>query len=99
MDLSKARVNVTSDQVSSELDGEEVILNLKDGTYYGLNEVGARIWALLQEAPTLLQVRDQIVEEFDVEAEQCEQDLVTLVQELEDAGLVTIQSNPSETRS
>jgi hypothetical protein len=61
--------------------------------------VGARIWALLQEAPTLLQVRDQIVEEFDVEAEQCEQDLVTLVQELEDAGLVTIQSNPGETRS
>lgn len=99
MDLSKARVNVTSDQVSSELDGEEVILNLKDGTYYGLNEVGARIWALLQEATTLLQVRDQIVEEFDVEAEQCEQDLVTLVQELEDAGLVTIQSNPSETPS
>lgn len=39
-------VAVTPEQVSSELSGEAVILSLKDGVYYGLNEVGA-----LQESP------------------------------------------------
>lgn len=95
MDLSATHVQVTSDQVSSDLDGEEVILNLKDGTYYGLNEVGARIWTLLQETPALHHVRNQIVEEFDVGAEQCEQDLIALVKDLEEAGLVTVQHDAS----
>ena len=97
MDLSTTRVEVTSDQVSSELDGEEVILNLTDGTYYGLNEVGARIWALLQETPALHRVRDQIVEEFDVGVEQCEHDLIALVKDLEEAGLVTVEQNAAPT--
>lgn len=91
MDLATTRATVTSDQVSSQLDGEEVILNLKDGTYYGLNEVGARIWALIQEEEALDQVRDRLMEEFDVEAEQCERDLIHLVEELQEAGLVEIQ--------
>jgi len=95
MDLSSTRVEVTSDQVSSELDGEEVILNLRDGTYYGLNEVGARIWSLIQEEEVLDQVRDRLIEEFDVETEQCERDLIHLVQELHEAGLVEIQRQGS----
>ena len=97
MDLSTTRIEVTSDQVSSTLDGEEVILNLADGTYYGLNEVGARIWSLLQEEPMLHRVRDRIVDEYDVAHEQCERDLVGLVRELEEAGLVEIHTVRHET--
>lgn len=97
MDLSTTSVTVTSDQVSSQLDGEEVILNLEDGTYYGLNEVGARIWALIQDEAMLDRVRDRLLAEFDVDPEQCERDLITLMEELQQAGLVEIQHTSHET--
>ena len=41
-------VVVTKDQVSADLSGEAAILNLKSGIYYGLDNVGARIWTLVQ---------------------------------------------------
>jgi hypothetical protein len=76
--------------VSSELAGEIVILDLKSGTYYGLNEVGARIWELIQEPRTVGQIRNVIVTEYDVGTDQCEQDIVLLLQEMVAKGLVEI---------
>ena len=44
-----AIVKAAKEQVSCDLAGEAVILNLKSGQYFGLNEVGTRIWNLIQE--------------------------------------------------
>lgn len=40
---------VSPDAVFRDLDGESVILDLASGTYYGLNEVGTRIWTFVAE--------------------------------------------------
>jgi len=45
----ESRLVVSKDQVSCDLAGEAAILNLKNGVYYGLDPVGARIWNLIQE--------------------------------------------------
>jgi F420-dependent methylenetetrahydromethanopterin dehydrogenase len=82
-----SRVAVTEDVVSCGLDGEAAILNLKDGIY-GLNPVGARIWRLVQE--TLDRIIEVILDGYDVEAEQCLQDTVELLEELQDKRLATI---------
>ncbi len=81
-------VVVSKDQVSADLTGEAAILDLKSGVYYGLDAVGARIWDLLQEPKTVNDIRDAILEEYDVEPERCERDLLTLLQELAAAGLI-----------
>jgi hypothetical protein len=83
-------VAVAEDVVSCDLDGEAAILNLKDGVYYGLNPVGARIWKLVQEPVTLEEILKTLLEEYDVEAEQCLQDTVELLEELQDKRLATI---------
>ena len=83
-------VSVAEDVVSCDLDGEAAILNLKDGVYYGLNPVGARVWKLVQEPVTLENILEAILEEYDVEEEQCFQDTVELLEELQDKGLVKI---------
>jgi len=80
------------DQVSCDLNGEAAILNLKDGMYYGLNEVGARIWSLLSEPITVNRIRDQLEREYDVERDRCEKDLVTLLSQLQDAGLIEVRN-------
>ena len=87
-------VVVSPEQVSSDLAGEVVMLNLKNGTYYGLDEVGARIWGLIQQPRAVGAVRDAILEEYDVEPERCERDLLALLGELRDNGLIEVRDAP-----
>jgi hypothetical protein len=84
-------VAASKDQVSSDLGGEAAILDLEAGVYYGLDEVGARIWELIQEPRSAREVRDALLAEYDVEPERCERDVLALLQELADAGLVEVR--------
>jgi len=79
-------------QVSCDLAGQAAILNLESGLYYGLEDVGARIWDLIQEPRTVRQLRDLLTKEYDVEPERCERDLLSLLARLATAGLVEIRA-------
>jgi len=78
------------DVVSRELEGEAVMLNLESGVYFGLDEVGTRIWALIQEDGSLRTVFEAMRREYDVAPATLESDLVRLVDELRVKGLVTV---------
>ena len=80
------------DQASSDLGGEVAILDLKAGVYYGLDAVGARIWSLIQEPRTVNEIRDILLEEYEVEPEHCERDLLALLRRLADEGLVEVRN-------
>jgi hypothetical protein len=80
------------DQVSSDLGGEVAILDLKAGVYYGLDAVGARIWSLIQEPRTVNEIRDILLEEYEVEPERCERDLLVLLQRLADEGIIEVEA-------
>ncbi|MFN2252916.1 MAG: PqqD family protein [Candidatus Promineifilaceae bacterium] len=82
------RYEKSPDAAYSELRGGAVALNLKTGQYYALNEVGARVWALLHEADSLEDVTAAIVAEYDVDAQQAAQDLHRLLHDLLDSGLI-----------
>jgi Coenzyme PQQ synthesis protein D (PqqD) len=83
------------EQVSSDLGGEVAILDLKSGTYYSLDAVGARLWSLLQEPRTVEEIRDVLVREYEVDDERCERDLVALLQRLADEGLIEVRDGTS----
>jgi hypothetical protein len=85
-------VVAAKEQVSSDLAGEAVILDFKSGVYYGLNEVGASIWNLIQEPRTVNEIRDAILAEYEVEPEQCDRDLFALLQQLEASGLIEVKN-------
>ncbi|NET30808.1 MAG: lasso peptide biosynthesis PqqD family chaperone [Cyanothece sp. SIO1E1] len=89
--LESSLIVAAPDQLSSDLAGEAVILNMKSGVYYGLNEIGARIWHLIQQPKTIKDVRNTILEEYEVEPEACDRDLLSLLQELESAGLIEVK--------
>lgn len=77
-------------QVSCGLGEDVMILSLQDGVYYGLDPVGARIWELLQERTTAADIRDALLDEFDVDPERCERDVVRLIRELLEARLIEV---------
>lgn len=85
-------VVATKNQVSCDLAGEAAILDLQSGIYYGLDAVGARIWELIQEPKTVTEIRDALLEEFDVEPERCHNDLVALLEQMSENKLIEIQN-------
>lgn len=89
-----ATVVAAREQVSSDLQGEVAILGLRAGVYYGLDAVGGRIWNLLQKPKTVNEIRDVLLKEYDVEADRCERDLLALLQQLADEGLIEVDNAP-----
>jgi hypothetical protein len=55
---------------------------------YALNEVGARIWELIDGQRSLKAVRDALVAEFDVSEQEAEEDLLTLIEQLKEVGAI-----------
>ena len=59
-------VAIGDDLVARDFNGQVVILNLESGAYFGLEQLGARIWALLEQGGPLRRVFDEIHQEYDV---------------------------------
>ncbi|MEO8562080.1 MAG: PqqD family protein [bacterium] len=86
---SASRVVVSDEQVFTTLGEEAVILGLRDGVYYGLDAVGARVWALIAEPRVVGDIVTTLVAEFDVTPERCERDVLALLDDLAARDLVT----------
>ncbi len=84
-------VSIAKDVVSCDLVEEAALLNLKDGVYYGLNPVGARIWNLLQKPITVSNILDVLLEEYDVEKDVAHADLMKLLEQLWEKELVKVE--------
>ncbi|OLE35327.1 MAG: PqqD family protein [Bacillati bacterium ANGP1] len=84
-------VVATKDQVSSDLAGEAIVLSLRTAMYYGLDQVGARIWELVREPTRVADIRDAIACEYDVELERCERDVLGLLRQLATEGLIEVR--------
>ncbi len=83
---------LSPDVLFRELAGEAVLLDLKSQRYFGLDEVGTRIWQLLEERGEIEAVLRAMVAEFDVAEEELRQDLDAFLHQLTDAGLIELTS-------
>jgi hypothetical protein len=92
---ARSVVVASKDQLASEIGGETVILGLSAGRYYGVDSVGGRIWQLVQEPASVAELQQRIVAEYEVEPERCEADLLRILQQMIDAGLVEVRSEPA----
>jgi hypothetical protein len=84
------RVFTAQHQVWTDLGNEIAILNLDSGIYYGLNEVGAYVWNFISEPRTVLQIHGHIRTRYDVDPDRCYRDLVGLLKQLAEAGLIKL---------
>jgi hypothetical protein len=83
-------VVAATNQVSCELAGEAAILDLKRGVYYGLDPVGSAVWQMIAEPRRVSEIRDELLELYDVEPEQCAADLLRLLGDLSARGLIQL---------
>jgi hypothetical protein len=88
-------VSVAADQVSCELDGDAAILNLKRGEYHGLDPVGATVWSLIERPTPVSKIVDAMVARYEVDRTRCERDLLNLLGQLDERGLIQITDGDS----
>ena len=81
----------SSDQVSTDLGGEAVILGIQSQEYFGLEDVGVRIWGIIREPKTVRDILDTLLNDYDVEPKRCESDLLAVFQEMAEEGLIEIK--------
>ncbi len=83
-------ISALPDQISSDLEGETILLHMTSGLYYGLNNVGVKIWTLIQTPQTLADLRQTLLDEYDVTPEDCDRELKELLISLSEADLISL---------
>ncbi|WP_422659336.1 lasso peptide biosynthesis PqqD family chaperone [Paenibacillus sp. EC2-1] len=75
----------------SDMDGEKVMLSIENGKYYNLGLIGGRIWELASTPVTVTGIVEQLVTEYEIEPEVCEQQVQTFLKQLITEGLVQVK--------
>lgn len=88
-------VFASPEQVSCDVADEAVLLSMRDGEYYGLNEVGASIWRLIQRPRAIREVRDALLEDYDdIDSADCERAVMEFLLEMTGLELVQLENSP-----
>ena len=85
---------MSPDVISQEVSGETVLLDLESEHYFGLDEVGTRIWQLARQTDDLATIYQTLLAEYDVPESRLQQDLDTLLAEISGLGLITLVQRP-----
>ena len=86
-------ISAKRDLLCCDLAEGAVILDLSSGVYYGLDEVGTFIWALVREPKALRDISAAVLEEYAVEAERCLEDLKKLLAEMVEFNLIEVRND------
>ena len=89
---SNQKIAPSQNVVYQEVSGETVLLDLESEQYFGLDPIGTRIWALIQEQSSVNTIVDRVHEEFEAEKDKIRTDVVALIKRLESSGLVVVSS-------
>jgi hypothetical protein len=87
------RVRKQGDWLAANVGDELVMMSAEKGNYIGLNEIGARIWDLIETPQEIELVCARLVEEYEVSPEACRNEVETFLNELVKHGAVAF--NPS----
>lgn len=74
--------------IVSDMDGEKVMLSVRNGKYYNLGEIGGILWDRLSTPVTVERLIDRLVEEYDVEREVCERQTLGFLESMLREGLI-----------
>lgn len=88
---SKTRVRPnTGDVAAKVIDGEAIIMNLANGLYYSMDEVGSAIWEMVEQARSVDEMAGALEARYAVDRATTDADVARLVGELLDEGLVVV---------
>lgn len=86
--LDRIILRPSDDAQGANMEGETVLLGLSTGRYYTLNRVGSIIWEHCTGQNTVRDIHAKLCEGFEVEPDRALDDLIALINELVQEGLL-----------
>ncbi|PID41213.1 MAG: PqqD family protein [Proteobacteria bacterium] len=94
--LGAVTIRRAKDAISTELDGETIILNIETGVYNGLDQVGTTVWKQIEEPTTFDQLVSVILDEYKVNRRQCIDDLCSFLTDMLENKLIEADDNATD---
>lgn len=76
--------------VCSEVDGETVVMSIQSGKYFGLKEIGSRIWTIIDHPSPINEICDALMVEYDVAPDQCHREVLLFMEKLWNKDLIKV---------
>lgn len=83
------KFRAAKDVIATEMDRETVLMHVPLGKYFSLNETGRTIWKVLEKGEVSLKTMiEAIMDEFEIDVEQCRRDLEGLLNSMIQKGIL-----------
>ena len=83
-------VRQMKDLFVTEIDGEKVMMHIENGKYYAMNEVGSRIWDLIENPISVEQLIITLYNEYEVERSTCEKAVFDFLESVYNENLIEV---------
>ncbi|MGG4167743.1 lasso peptide biosynthesis PqqD family chaperone [Rossellomorea vietnamensis] len=88
----ESTVGQVEGNIVSDMGGEKVMLSISNGKYYNLGEIGGVIWDAIEKPLTLRELIDNLLNEYQVDREICEQQVLSFLEMLLKEEIILIRS-------
>lgn len=75
---------------AADLNGEKVMMNLDKGRYFALNEVGSRIWDMMDRPLTVRDIVDAMTREYEIDEQSCAKEVLAFLGKMYDEELISV---------
>lgn len=76
--------------IHTDMGDETAMMDNEKGLYYGLDDVGSRLWALVEQPVAVRHLCDQLTSEYSVGPERCLEEVTQLLDDLLNRGIVEV---------
>ena len=87
---ARTKIRRNQNLTVSEMDREKVMLDVERGEYYALNEWAAAVWDHAGDLVTVGEMIQKLIEEYEVDYEQCLIDLQPFLQDMQSKKLIEV---------
>jgi len=91
----KSQVVQNEGNIVSDMDGEKVMLNVQNGKYYNLGEIGGVVWNFIEEPITITELVTALISEYEIGEGECEKQVVSFLDHLLSEKLISILDDSS----
>lgn len=87
----ESRPKCTPQVIAQKASNEWLLLNMEDGQYFSLSEIGGKVWELCDGNHNISQIVAALAGEYDAPADVLEQDVVELLEDFKNGKLIALE--------
>ena len=87
---SSSTIRRNPDLLHAAAGNDILMMSVEAGAYFGLEQVGARIWEMTADQITVEQICTRLTAEYDVEPDVCEAEVLTFLARLAEQHIIHV---------